>query len=514
MTADGGLVILPPVRTLRSLARRRPGGRWLVAALLLLLCAALVHGYRKRFIRALFLDGPAGEPPSLSSAPGGGLPRVERLRVVLLDGLGRHAARLPELDALCRRGLDLEVDVGFPTVSLPVQAVLWSGLTQRQSGLLFGNQRRRQPPLGSLPALIPGSVAIAESHPEIVHSFGFASAAPELDDGDWSPEEFTAAAREAVAGPARLAFVHLLRVDDAGHRQGAASPHYAEAAASAVRFAGELARQELGRADPGRIVVLADHGHLPAGGHGDAEASLRWVRACVVDPTPPTVTVTPGSAIQLVDLSRLLFDALGQAPPAGAVGRPLFAALAAPTAGTTLPLPSRGRILLAALAVLLGLLVGSRSTAGTRHRWLALAPWFWAANVGALLWVGAPTLSHNFVFRFFPWALLGGAAPGLLLLLLLDGGRLIRRARLADLAGPLGLPAGCTLAALALAGGERVVAVPPGPPLVAPFVPGLASAWLALLLSALLGLALLALVVAVRGGSGRPSPSAASAGSG
>ena len=92
----------------------------------------------------------------------------------------------PSWNALCARGVDLEVDVGFPTVSLPVEVALWTGLSQTQTGILFHSGYPLQDPLG--PRAIPaqaaahgGSIAVAESHPYIVQSLGFGMARPALD---------------------------------------------------------------------------------------------------------------------------------------------------------------------------------------------------------------------------------------------------------------------------------------------------------------------------------------------
>ena len=48
---------------------------------------------------------------------------------------------LPAWSALCARGDRLVVDVGFPSVSLPVEVALWSGLTQQQSGIVGHGDR-------------------------------------------------------------------------------------------------------------------------------------------------------------------------------------------------------------------------------------------------------------------------------------------------------------------------------------------------------------------------------------
>src|SRR6476659_2709958 len=77
---------------------------------------------RRAFIEAVIHDdAPPGERPALPRAGGGerGLLPAPYTRVILVDGAGADtAARMPAWSRLCARGLDLVVDVGFPTVSL------------------------------------------------------------------------------------------------------------------------------------------------------------------------------------------------------------------------------------------------------------------------------------------------------------------------------------------------------------------------------------------------------------
>ncbi|HEY0138770.1 MAG TPA: hypothetical protein VGB85_32015, partial [Nannocystis sp.] len=117
----------------------------LLAGLVLASCG-LYEG-RRKFIGQFFVDGAVpGDTPVWPRAPeGDGLRPAARVRVVLLDGLSRaHALQLPGLSAICGAGQELQLDTGFPTVSLPVQSALWTGMTQQQSGLQYH--------IGKLPA--------------------------------------------------------------------------------------------------------------------------------------------------------------------------------------------------------------------------------------------------------------------------------------------------------------------------------------------------------------------------
>lgn len=159
----------------------------LIAALALLAFAYVMPGVRRHFMRSVISwDATPSDPAPLVQAVGPGMTPVQRVRVILIDGLGETtAATLPNWSALCKRGIALRVDVGFPTVSLPVQIALWTGLTQQQTGVVFRSDRPLVPPLAtSIPAQVPGSRAVAESHGYIVRSIGFADVKPPMLDAE------------------------------------------------------------------------------------------------------------------------------------------------------------------------------------------------------------------------------------------------------------------------------------------------------------------------------------------
>ncbi len=415
--------------------------RTLAVGAVLIAAALGLLGLRARAQSWLIADR-AGDPaPPWPPVAGRGLAPAPRLRVILVNGLGlAPARRLEALNALCASGIDLVVNAGFPTVSLPVQRVLWTGQTQQQSGVRLGNQRRVVPP-GAIPARVPGSVAVVESHPQIAGSFGFGRLL------EPPAADFEATAAGALRGDARLVFVHVLRVDAAGHRAGAASSAYARAAAEADAM---LARWRA-TAGPGeRWIVLADHGHLPGGGHKGSEPAVRLVRACVAGVLDGWRGPRAGR-IHLVDLSRALADSLGLAPMPPAAGRPLAVAIADPRPGATLPrvTPARWGAAAALLAVALALTV----LVARRRPWSY--PWWIAVAGGTLLAaVGLPSLSS------LPrgLALAAAGAPGAALLALATWRELGRGAdplRLA--AAQLALPLALVAAALVAAGGPAAV---------------------------------------------------------
>ena len=457
--------------------------RWstrLLAALALVLVAGAAYQGRRHFIRTFFGDGEARVQGAERGAALAGSPgEVERLRVVLLDGLGAgHAALLPQLQGFCSRGLELRVDVGFPTVSLPVQHVLWTGRTQQESGVLYRIPALAEPPVDALPRAV-SSRAIAESHPAIVHSFGFASAEPPLDreapealPEGWR-EGFAERAVEAIRSDARLVFVHVLRIDEAGHAEGGASEAYAAAAVEADAILGTLLRAEVERGGGGssRWLVLADHGHRPAGGHGGAEPEIRLVRACVVGDGVLKDIYDDPVDLHLIDLARFVGESLGVAPSPGSSARPWPEVLAGVGSSPSLPTPSLGRWIAALLCVggaFAGLVWSNR-----RLLWAALL-WPALAYVGVLGGVGAVTLSNPAVYPPLGAAVLTAAWPGWFAL---ASTLLILRRRAPVIDAVLAVCGGvliCAVATLILAGAAS--AEPP----LSPLWTAQASLWLIL----------------------------------
>src|SRR5258705_12963655 len=110
-----------------------------------------------------------GEAPHAVAPPAAHAP----VRVILVDGLARaDTDRVPAYAAACARGLDVVVDVGFPTKSLPIQLALWTGLTQDQLGTPTVNVVDRGPPAASI-AVQVGGHAVVEAYRFIAATAGF-----------------------------------------------------------------------------------------------------------------------------------------------------------------------------------------------------------------------------------------------------------------------------------------------------------------------------------------------------
>jgi hypothetical protein len=379
---------------------------------LLLLVGALYQG-RRWFIRSWFVKGSPHPPRAVSAAP----PRsgdVHPVRVILIDGLSESVARsLPGLTRLCRDGLTLTVDVGFPTVSLPVQHVLWTGTWQSQSGVMFLVKRMERPVFDSLQRQVTRrsaeALAVAESQSYIVSSFPFSRVIGPTQQKKASlpPEKLEQESLRAAQSDAALVFLHFLAVDEIGHDVGAAHRRYLEAARRADRLLAALWKVR----DPKwTVLALSDHGHhlLPPGGHGGPEPSIRLVRACLAGPGVPA---GKRARAVLPDLTRILADSLNVGVPRNCQGRSLAGVLEGAPAREA-PTPFRpGALGFLVPLLLLGLVfeIGRRTLRGP-SMWVLSLPWGMA--LGLLLVVaqhGSPSLSRFYVYRALPVELWGAA---------------------------------------------------------------------------------------------------------
>ncbi len=492
-------------------ARVRRRAQIITAIVLVVLAAAawrLPKLRRSLLDHVTWSDASPTDPVELPAGSGPGFSPVPRTRVVLIDGLTADVARtLPTWSAVCKRGITLQIDVGFPTVSLPVELALWSGLTQQQTGVVSRsgkNGRPLEPPLDrrGIPAQIEGSIAIAENHGWIVRSLGFARTFPaadpvtankDADAAEWA-RTWEASAREAVASNARLVFIHVLRVDIAGHQHGLSEP-YVEAARDADAV---LARLLDGDRDA-RWFILSDHGHLPSGGHGGEERSVRQVEGCIAG---PGVVVGRGELVHVVDVARALADSTGAKLDPESRGRPITGALAAPLApDQAVPPIELGRGVVAIFFLVVGLAL---STWGVRRWWIA-PWWFVVACVSLYLVRGEPTLSTHMVYApegrdmYLTWL------PALAIALVATWVGLGRSTLGRVVISQLALPVFAAAASIAVCGGWPVVF---GADL-APVTPRY-TAWMsALVLMVAHGAGVVALAVLarrVRRAFGRPEP--------
>jgi hypothetical protein len=265
----------------------------------------------------------AGEDPPAGPA------LVDRVVVLLVDGLGFGASRgLPFLRELAGRGADLEVRVGLPSFSLPGRATLMSGAWPEVHGQatnfnprplavehLFALAHRARRRSG----LVSGPEAARLWGPFLDRCLTFDEEPAGRDLGRLQRQlgpRAEAGGRLLADSGLSLVVVELVTVDGAGHAWGGASAEYARAA----RLVDEAARRLASGVDLTRsvLVVTADHGHTPRGGHGGPEEAVRRVPLVMAGgPTRPGTR----ASVPAVDVAPTLAALLGLPTPASTQGR-------------------------------------------------------------------------------------------------------------------------------------------------------------------------------------------------
>ncbi|HEX7838958.1 MAG TPA: alkaline phosphatase family protein, partial [Kofleriaceae bacterium] len=241
-------------------------------------------------------------PPVAGVADGAEDPRTPRLtrRVVLIvvDGLGADEARLPYLGELGRRGVAATARVPYPTISRPNYVTILTGVPPRDSGVRANRvvapvavdtvmDRVRAAGLavatasdyGSLASLFLRNTDSLLGVDWIEDGARIAPAAPitwPFDDARRmeSLDALGPVIAELAAGDAALVPVLVLDVDRAGHAAGVGDAYRAAAAAVDRMLRAAFARIDLAR---DTVIVTADHGHVPPGGHGGEEREVSSV---------------------------------------------------------------------------------------------------------------------------------------------------------------------------------------------------------------------------------------------
>jgi hypothetical protein len=210
---------------------------------------------------------------AVTSAPA----RPRRTLVVVADGLGGAFARGTNAAARLQAAGQCRVtDVGPISVSRPVYAVISTGLEQDRTGARNNDQAT---PLA------------AESIWEVARGAGLTVVG--VSDVPWWQQLFPGGFDRYAARPEEedyfattqlgdLTLIHASYVDHVGHASGAASLAYA---AAVERLDGELGAQ-LDRMDLRQdlVVLTADHGHSPGGGHGGRAPEIARVWTCFAGP--------------------------------------------------------------------------------------------------------------------------------------------------------------------------------------------------------------------------------------
>jgi hypothetical protein len=244
-------------------------GHAVLHALAVVTAVALVVTYPRR------ISAPGGYYLVAVRDAGAKVPfeRPELAVVTVVDGLGAEDAKHTRAVRWFRaHGRCFLTDVGSPSMSRPLYAVISSGVEQDRTGIR-GNDVREP--------------AAMRSVWEEARDVGWPVRG--ISSTTWWPQLFPRGFDEFltppgasdffdVVRPGALNLVHVLYVDDAGHEQGAASFEYAQAVSRVDRELLHLI--DVTDLRTSLLVLTADHGHSLGGGHGGPEPRVATVMTC------------------------------------------------------------------------------------------------------------------------------------------------------------------------------------------------------------------------------------------
>jgi type I phosphodiesterase/nucleotide pyrophosphatase len=281
------------------------------------------------------LEGVPHPKTELPTTPG----LTRRLAVVLVDGLDFDGARaLPAFASLRRAGVLRPLRAAFPTYTSPAVVSMVTGLSPRESGIRLNGSLDHGP----------------HGTDRVTTEAGLAGVPVELWSREWKPfvdllepppgasiragrVDFLAgviAARLPLAArlppldgrsPARaITFVYIGEVDEIAHWHGTRSPEYRDA----VSLAGALVDRYAATLDfdQDTLIVLSDHGHRPAGGHGGVEPEAQ--RAFLLARGPLLRQGVEIDERPLRDVASTLSILAGLPAPTTNLGRPMLDLLA------------------------------------------------------------------------------------------------------------------------------------------------------------------------------------------
>ncbi len=254
-----------------------------------------------------------------------------KMVVVMISGLGYEAAQtlnLPVLNQLSQAGAAMAVQSTPPTYSQTAWATLISGasaetndappvdlplnrLHELEIDTLFSRAHQ-----AGLPTSLLGPVEWQRLLPaeQVDYPFFVDQPGPESDAA------IVEAALPVLANPdLKFTWIHFSQVDVAGQQHGGESAAYAQAAAQVDSYLGQISQAiDLHQAV---LVILADHGHVPDGGHGGDEVEAVWQPLVAIGQG-----IVPGrySDTHQTNIAPTLAAILGLAPPTASEGRILF----------------------------------------------------------------------------------------------------------------------------------------------------------------------------------------------
>lgn len=218
--------------------------------------------------------------------------RPRSVVMLLIDGLRTDEAEgMPAFRAFAESGASGELRMSAPTLSSTAYHAFLTGVPAWASGVRT-NRFQERPRTASARAdtlfdrARAAGMRVALAGEGLRWLLSFATDA-ETADANVLPvgARFEAAALRQLtraAQPGRITLVHMLAVDESAHELGVRSEEHRLALAGADRL---IAALHAATRDTNTVaMVLSDHGHLDAGGHGGNEAIVQHAPFAVAAP--------------------------------------------------------------------------------------------------------------------------------------------------------------------------------------------------------------------------------------
>jgi len=250
--------------------------------------------------------------------PGASSPRTV---LVLIDGLTDEASRqMPSIEGLRELGSDVALTVPQPSLSYPTWTTILTGAPPQISGVTTNWYEKRVPLETLMDVAKASGRSVVVAGPNDIETLYEASEVAATSFTDWSEGDYVTdtivddAISLAASEDADFVFALFPDVDEAGHAYGAASDQYA---AVVAEVDSDLARL-IDALDDGEtvFVVLPDHGHVPAGGHGGWEDPVIHTFAAFAGPGVGHGT----TRAELEDIAPTVALLAGFQAPAGSSG--------------------------------------------------------------------------------------------------------------------------------------------------------------------------------------------------
>jgi len=300
--------------------------RWLRLASVLMVCAAL--GVGAYLLAARSWDAVVDYRSPYATAdlpdPHAGTQLASRTVLVIVDGLRLDTSRrMGTLNLLRGYGADLTLTVPQPSLSYPNWTTALSGAPPHVSGVVTNWHEGRAPVetlFDTARAAGVRTVFVGPSDFEALYRVSEVTNASFMRE--WQHEYISATYVDAALTLVRehdpqLLVVHLPDIDEAGHTFGGASSEYEETAARVDR---DMNRLVTGLQDGSTVfVVVADHGHVDAGGHGGWESMVTGVPGVFAG---PGISLRSGSG-RLEDVAPTVSVLAGIPAPRHSAGLPL-----------------------------------------------------------------------------------------------------------------------------------------------------------------------------------------------